>query len=106
MRTNKYFGTDGVGSLVGEAIINPEFILKLVCKASKVLNKNFGEAKVLIGKDIRISGNSFESVLENGLSSARLFSLTSTFTAQEGIEISASHNLYYDNGAKFFLQKV
>ncbi|EKD45511.1 MAG: hypothetical protein ACD_69C00258G0001, partial [uncultured bacterium] len=29
MKTKKYFGTDGIRGRVGNAVINPEFILKL-----------------------------------------------------------------------------
>lgn len=115
MKTKKYFGTDGIRGRVGEAVINPEFVLKLGWAAGKVLQEKFGDTKVLIGKDTRISGYLLESVLEAGLSSAGVNAwmlgpmptpavayLTRTFRAQAGIEISASHNPYYDNGIKFF----
>ena len=115
MSTKKYFGTDGIRGRLGEATINPEFILKLGWAVGKVLYEKFGEAKVLIGKDTRISGYLLESVLEAGLSAAGVNAwmlgpvptpgvayLTRTFRAQAGIEISASHNPYYDNGIKFF----
>jgi phosphoglucosamine mutase len=84
--------------------------------AGKVFAKRSpGDAKILIGKDTRISGYMFESALEAGLSAAgvdvRLLGpmptpaiayLTRTFHAQAGIVISASHNPYQDNGIKFF----
>ena len=56
MNAKKYFGTDGIRGRVGEAIINPEFILKLGWAVGKVLNEKYGDAKVLVGKDTRISG--------------------------------------------------
>lgn len=115
MKEKKYFGTDGIRGRVGEAVINPEFVLKLGWAVGMVLNKKFSGAKVLVGKDTRISGYLLESVLEAGLSSAGVSAwmlgpmptpavayLTRTFRAQAGIEISASHNPYYDNGIKFF----
>jgi phosphoglucosamine mutase len=115
MSERKYFGTDGIRGRVGDSPINPEFILKLGWAVGRVLNKKFGEAKVLVGKDTRISGYLLESVLEAGLSAAGVNAwmlgpmptpavayLTRTFRAQIGIEISASHNPYYDNGIKFF----
>ncbi|MBU0745110.1 MAG: phosphoglucosamine mutase [Gammaproteobacteria bacterium] len=115
MKTKKYFGTDGIRGRVGEQVINPEFVLKLGWAVGRVLNEKFGESTVLIGKDTRISGYLLESVLEAGLSSAGVNAwmlgpmptpavayLTRTFRAQAGIEISASHNPYYDNGIKFF----
>lgn len=70
---------------------------------------------VLIGKDTRISGYMLESALEAGFSAAgvdvclvgpmptpAIAYLTRALRLQAGIVISASHNLYYDNGIKFF----
>ncbi len=109
-----YFGTDGIRGKVGVWPINAEFILKLGWAVGKVLARQ-GYGKVLIGKDTRISGYMFESVLEAGLSAAGIDTqlvgpmptpaiayLTRTLRAQAGIVISASHNPYYDNGIKFF----
>jgi phosphoglucosamine mutase len=113
-KPRKYFGTDGIRGRVGLWPINAEFILKLGWAVGKVLARH-GAGKVLIGKDTRISGYMFESVLEAGLSAAGLDThllgpmptpaiayLTRTLRAQAGIVISASHNPYYDNGIKFF----
>lgn len=110
----KYFGTDGIRGLVGEAPITAEFVLKLGWAAGRVLTKG-GRGKVLIGKDTRISGYMLESALQAGLSSAgvdihllgpmptpAIAYLTRTLHAQAGIVISASHNPFQDNGIKFF----
>ena len=110
----KYFGTDGIRGQVGLSYINPEFMLKLGWALGRVL-ANGHRKKVLIGKDTRISGYMLESALEAGLSAAgvdvRLLGpmptpaiayLTQTLRAQAGIVISASHNLFEDNGIKFF----
>ena len=110
----RYFGTDGIRGRVGTFPITPEFVLKLGWAVGKVLARQ-GNGKVLIGKDTRISGYMFESVLESGLSAAGIDThllgpmptaaiayLTRTLRAQAGIVISASHNPYYDNGIKFF----
>lgn len=110
----KYFGTDGIRGKVGESLINPEFVLKLGWAVGVVLGKN-QDGKILIGKDTRISGYMLESALEAGLSAAGMdihllgpmptpgiAYLTRTFRAAAGIVVSASHNLYYDNGIKFF----
>lgn len=110
----RYFGTDGIRGRVGDGVMTPEFVLKLGFAVGCILcseNNNL----VLIGKDTRISGYMFESVLEAGLSAAgvnaRLLGpmptpavayLTRTLRAAAGIVISASHNPYYDNGVKFF----
>lgn len=113
-QARKYFGTDGIRGRVGTWPINAEFILKLGWAVGKVLARQ-GSGKVLIGKDTRISGYMFESVLEAGLSAAGVDThllgpmptpaiayLTRTLRAQAGIVISASHNPFYDNGIKFF----
>ena len=113
----KYFGTDGIRGKVGQHPITPEFVLKLGWAVGKVLSKA-GHGTVLIGKDTRISGYMFESVLEAGLCAAgvdvkllgpmptpAVAYLTRTFHADAGIVISASHNPYYDNGIKFFSSK-
>lgn len=110
----KYFGTDGIRGRVGEYPITADFMLKLGWATGRVLGSS-GCARVVIGKDTRISGYMFESALEAGLSTAgvdiRLLGpmptpaiayLTRTLHACAGIVISASHNIFYDNGIKFF----
>ncbi len=119
-KTRKYFGTDGVRGRVGTMPITPEFVLKLGWAAGRVLAKSDprpdgARSRVLIGKDTRVSGYMFESVLEAGLSAAGVDTLllgpmptpgiaylTRTLRAQASIVISASHNPFYDNGIKFF----
>ena len=114
----KYFGTDGIRGRVGVDPITPAFMLKLGWAAGKYFARNAPEgqrAKVLIGKDTRISGYMFESSLEAGFVAAgvdvallgpmptpAIAYLTRTFHAQAGIVISASHNAFHDNGIKFF----
>ena len=74
-----------------------------------------GNARVVIGKDTRLSGYMFESALEAGFNAAGvnvlllgpmptpgIAYLTRTFLAQAGVVISASHNPFHDNGVKFF----
>src|SRR5471030_1728539 len=113
-KARRYFGTDGIRGRVGVWPITAEFILKLGWAVGKVLARQ-GYGKVLIGKDTRISGYMFESVLESGLSAAGVDThllgpmptpaiayLTRTLRAHAGVVISASHNPYYDNGIKFF----
>ncbi|MEY1660889.1 phosphoglucosamine mutase [Isoalcanivorax beigongshangi] len=112
--TRKYFGTDGVRGTVGQYPITPDFALRLGWAVGTVLAEK-GLSKILIGKDTRISGYVFESALEAGISAAgvdilllgpmptpAIAYLTTTFNAQAGIVISASHNPYTDNGIKFF----
>ena len=113
--TRRYFGTDGIRGTVGEYPITADFMLKLGWAVGRVLDRQRGRSKVLIGKDTRISGYMFESALEAGLSAAgvdvsllgpmptpAIAYLTRTFRADAGIVISASHNPFQDNGVKFF----
>lgn len=114
MTERKYFGTDGIRGHVGLSSINPEFVLKLGWAVGQVL-ANGHRKKVVIGKDTRVSGYMLESALEAGLSAAGvdvallgpmptpgIAYLTQTLRANAGIVISASHNLFEDNGIKFF----
>ena len=113
----KYFGTDGIRGKVGEEPITPQFFLRLGWAIGRVFSNQGEHARVLIGKDTRISGYMFESALQAGLAAAgadiRLLGpmptpaiayLTHTFRADLGVVISASHNNYIDNGVKFFFR--
>jgi len=109
----KYFGTDGVRGKVGEAPMTVDFALRLASAAARVLAPEGGT--VLIGKDTRLSGYMFESALEAGFTAAganvllagplptpAVAYLCRHLGAQFGVVISASHNLYDDNGIKIF----
>jgi phosphoglucosamine mutase len=115
----KYFGTDGVRGLVGQAPITPDFVMRLGYAAGRVLAKGTtaatGRPVVLIGKDTRISGYMLEAALEAGFSAAgvdvmlagpmptpAIAYLTRALRLQAGVVISASHNPFQDNGIKFF----
>ncbi len=119
--TKKYFGTDGIRGRVGTYPITPEFIMHLGYSAGKVLSAidwHLMEGEhptVLIGKDTRVSGYMLESALEAGFSAAgvnvflsgpmptpAIAYLIRALRLQAGIVISASHNLFEDNGVKFF----
>src|SRR3989337_2228294 len=113
-KDKKYFGTDGIRGAIGFPPVTPDIVLKLGWAAGKVLSQE-GHARVLIGKDTRISGYMFESALEAGLVASGVdvmqlgpmptpgvAYLTRSLRAQAGIVISASHNVYSDNGIKFF----
>nr|WP_207036150.1 phosphoglucosamine mutase [Salinicola sp. DM10] len=114
MVPREFFGTDGIRGRVGEFPMTPNFAMKLGWAAGQVLGAE-GVREVLIGKDTRASGYLLESSLEAGFSSAgvnialvgplptpAIAYLTSTFRADAGLVISASHNPYYDNGIKLF----
>lgn len=114
----KYFGTDGFR---GEA--NENLTALHAYKVGRFLGWYYGElkrragdetpAKIVIGKDTRLSSYMFEYSLVGGLTAsgakAYLLHVTTTpsvaYVARTedfdcGIMISASHNPYWDNGIK------
>jgi len=114
----KLFGTDGIR---GEANIEPltaEMAVKLGRAAAYFFrhNKNKkGHHRIIIGKDTRLSGYMLESALTSGICSMgvdvllvgpmptpAIAFLTRAMRCDAGVVISASHNMYMDNGIKFF----
>ena len=107
----KYFGTDGFR---GEASIN--LTAEHAYMIGRFIGSYYGKdhrAKVVIGKDTRLSGYMLESAITAGLtaSGADVYHLHVTTTPSVsylikkdgfdcGVMISASHNPYYDNGIK------
>src|SRR5579871_1885795 len=118
--SRRYFGTDGVRGRVGDSPITPDFVMRLGFAAGEVLVSTApvargGHLAVLIGKDTRVSGYMLEAALESGLAAAGIdvllcgplptpgvAYLTRALRLQGGVVISASHNLFEDNGIKFF----
>lgn len=109
----KYFGTDGVRGRANEGLT-----LDMSIKIGQYLGWYYGKdkhARILIGKDTRLSGDMFELGLAAGATSmgANVYLLgvcptpaISYLVRKErfdcGIMVSASHNPYYDNGIKCF----
>ena len=111
--SKQHFGTDGVRGRVGNEPMTVDFAMRMASAAARVLVPEGGT--VVIGKDTRLSGYMFESALEAGFVAAGadvlllgplptpgVALLTQQFDADLGVMISASHNLYDDNGIKFF----
>jgi phosphoglucosamine mutase len=99
--------------MVGNDPMTADFAMRLASAAAQVLVPAGGT--VVIGKDTRLSGYMFESALEAGFVAAGadvlligplptpgIARLTQEFEADLGVVISASHNVYSDNGIKFF----
>ena len=113
----KYFGTDGVRG-VANSELTPELAFKLGRIGGFILTKGAAtadKAKVLIGRDTRVSGHMLEGALVAGLlsvgvevmrlgviSTPGVAYLTRVISADAGVMISASHNPVADNGIKFF----
>ena len=109
----KYFGTDGVR---GKA--NEDLTLDMAIRIGQYLGWYYGKnrpAKILIGKDTRLSGDMFEAGLAAGATSTgadvyllgvcptpAVSYLVNKDRFDCGIMVSASHNPYYDNGIKVF----
>jgi phosphoglucosamine mutase len=108
-----FFGTDGIRGRVGTDPMTVDFALRLASAAARVIMPEGGT--VLIGKDTRLSGYMFESALEAGFVAAgadvlltgplptpAVAHIVRRLRCKLGVVISASHNLYEDNGIKFF----
>lgn len=110
----RLFGTDGV-----RGIANKELTCELAYKIGKagayVLTKGKENAKIIIGRDTRISGDMLEAALVSGICSVgvdvlclgviptpAISYLTKKYKADAGVVISASHNPVEYNGIKFF----
>ncbi len=114
--SKKYFGTDGIRGKVNLDKINGEMFFKFGLAAGTYF-KNLKKIKqtAIIAKDTRLSGYTLEPALVSGLASTGmhvntfgplptngLAMLTKKMRANMGIMITASHNLYSDNGLKLF----
>ena len=113
----KYFGTDGVRG-VANVELDALLAFRIGAAAATVLTEERdgqGKAKILIGKDTRISSDMLENALVAGICSVgadvellgviptpAIAYLTIKHRADAGIVISASHNSYEYNGIKIF----
>ena len=118
--TRKFFGTDGIRGEVGAFPITPDFVMKLGCAYGRVLLQREHvnhKPTVIIGKDTRISGYMLETALVAGFTAAGvnvlqtgplptpgIAYLTRALRLDGGVMISASHNVFSDNGIKFFAE--
>lgn len=114
MRTT-IFGTDGVRGRANSYPMTPDVVLRLGQSAGRHIARRGHQARVVIGKDTRLSGYMLESALIAGFTSVgvdvevtgplptpAIAMLTRSLRADLGVMISASHNPFHDNGLKFF----
>jgi phosphoglucosamine mutase len=112
--TRKYFGTDGIRGRAN-GVITPELALKVGQAAGLTFQRGDHRHRVVIGKDTRLSGYMIENALVAGFTSVGMdvlllgpmptpavAMLTRSMRADLGVMISASHNLFDDNGIKLF----
>src|SRR6185437_14877599 len=133
----KLFGTDGIRGLANEFPMTGEMAMAVGRAIAHVLQqsgdkssvksslpiglrplestKPIRRAKIVVGKDTRLSGYMIEQALASGICSMGadviligplptpgVAFVTQSMRADAGIMISASHNPYYDNGIKIF----
>src|ERR1700753_3403324 len=110
----KYFGTDGIRGRAN-GVITPELALRVGQATGLIFRRGEHRHRVVIGKDTRLSGYMIETALVGGFTSVGMdvlllgpipppavAMLTRSMRADLGVMISASHNLYDDNGIKLF----
>lgn len=112
--SKRLFGTDGVRGIANRSL-DSILAYKLGQATALLIAKGKPGAKIIIGKDTRISGDMLESALAAGICSAganavlvgvaptpAVAYLTRQQKADAGVVISASHNPAVYNGIKIF----
>ena len=98
----KLFGTDGIRGLANQFPMTVDIVMRTAMAATEVLGRH--PKLVVIGKDTRLSGYSFEPALVAGftargidvvllgvLPTPAVAALTASLRADMGVMISASH---------------
>lgn len=111
----KLFGTDGIRGEANRHPMDATMAFSVGQALTRVLKDEGKHARVVIGKDTRISGYMLESALEAGITSmggsVQLLGVLPTpgiayiaesMRADAGVVVSASHNPFQDNGIKIF----
>ncbi len=109
------FGTDGIRGIANQEPMTAETAMKVGAAAGSLFVRGDHRHRVVIGKDTRLSGYLFEPALTAGFISVGMdvilvgpmptpavAMLTRALRADFGVMISASHNLFADNGIKLF----
>lgn len=110
----KFFGTDGIRGRTNEGVMTAATAMRVGQAAGRHFLRG-DKHRVVIGKDTRLSGYMMESALVAGFTSVgmdvimtgplptpAIALLTREMRADLGVMISASHNLFEDNGIKLF----
>src|SRR6201747_2344525 len=113
--SRKYFGTDGIRGRANSGAMTPGIAMRAGMAAGRIFTRGDHRHRVVIGKDTRWAGYMIESALVSGfpavgmdvfqfgpLPTPAVAFLTRSLRADIGVMITASHNLYEDNGIKFF----
>ena len=78
------FGTDGIRGRVGHSPVSPEDVLKIGWAAGTALKVLGRGRQVVLGKDTRVSGYLFESLLQAGFIAAGVDTALTGPTANAG----------------------
>src|SRR6201746_17006 len=110
----KYFGTDGIRGRAN-GVITPDLAMRVGQATGLLFQRGHHRHRVVIGKDTRLSSYMIEYALVAGFTSVGMdvlllgpvptpavAMLTRSMRCDLGVMISASHNLYEDNGIKLF----
>ena len=113
--TRKFFGTDGIRGRTNAGVMTAATAMRVGQAAGNYFVRGTHRHRVVIGKDTRLSGYMMESALVAGFTSVgmdvimtgplptpAIALLTREMRADLGVMISASHNLFPDNGIKLF----
>ena len=113
--SDKLFGTDGIRGRANSEPMTADTVLQVGLAAGRYFTRGKHRHNVVIGKDTRLSGYMIEQALSAGfiamgmnvnllgpLPTPAVAMLTRSLRADLGVMISASHNLYPDNGIKLF----
>ncbi|MEN6485140.1 MAG: phosphoglucosamine mutase [Syntrophobacteraceae bacterium] len=111
----KLFGTDGIRGVANKYPMTTDIAMKVGLSTAHVFKNLHRKAKIIIGKDTRLSGYMIENAITSGICSMGvdvllvgplptpgIAFLTSSMRADAGIVISASHNPHEYNGIKIF----
>ena len=111
----KFFGTDGIRGRTNAGLMTAATAMKVGQAAGAFFLRGDHRHRVVIGKDTRLSGYMMESAMVAGFTSVGMdvvllgpmptpavAMLTRSMRADLGVMISASHNLFEDNGIKLF----
>ena len=115
MTQQKFFGTDGIRGEVNKYPMKANIALRLGKAAGHYFTRGAHRHRVVIAKDTRLSGYMIENALTAGflasgmdvilvgpMPTPAVAMLVNSMRADIGVMISASHNLYHDNGLKLF----
>ena len=113
--TRKLFGTDGIRGKANVEPMTAQTALRVAMAAGRHFTRGEHRHLAVIGKDTRLSNYMLEPAMQSGfiamgmdvvlvgpMPTPAVAMLTRSLRADVGVMISASHNLYEDNGIKLF----